>query len=100
MTMITHEELLRVASLSKLEIDANDLDHFAEGVNNIVDFVEQLQEVDTEGVEPTFHGNKLRDVYREDVAKLRGNTEELLANTPEREGNYIKVPEMIESEEA
>lgn len=100
MIMITREELLRVASLSKLEIDADDFEHFAEGINNVVELVEELKTVDTEGIEPTFHGNDLMDVYREDTPHLRGDTEQLLANAPEREGNFIKVPEMIESEEA
>lgn len=98
--MITREELLRVTSLSKLEIDANDFDDFAKGINDVVNLVEELQEVNTDGVEPTFHGNNLKDVYRADEPRLRENTEELLANAPERDGNFIKVPEMIENEEA
>lgn len=98
--MITREEIQHAAALAKIELEQADFDHFSEEIQTIIQMVEELQQVDTEGVEPTFYGNALMDVYREDVAHLRGNTEELLANAPEREGDYICVPEMIESEEA
>lgn len=98
--MITREELLHVASLAKIEISEADIQKFSEEINKTAEMAEELHEVDTEGVQPTFHGNHLMDVYREDEAKPKGNTEELLKNAPETEGNFIKVPEMIESEEA
>ena len=97
--MTKRDEILRVSKLAMLQFDDQKLDAFAQEFTSIIELVEHLQEVDTSGVEPTYHGNSLVNVFREDVV-VRGTVrEDFLANAPTAEDGFIKVPAIIESEE-
>lgn len=97
--MLTKDQIKHVAKLSKLSFPDEELAKFTDEFGRIIDMVEQLQEVDTEGVKPTYHGNQLTNVLREDKAIKRNKTEELLNNAPLAEGGYIQVPAILESGE-
>lgn len=92
------EEVARVASLAKLRFTDTEIDAFADGFNDIIEFVEHLQEVDTEDVKPTYHGNDLFNVFREDVAVRDNKMHAYLANAPTVHETFIQVPAIIESE--
>lgn len=97
--MTEREEIIRVANLSKLAFEETALDAFAREFSSIIELVEHLQEVDTTGVEPTYHGNPLINVFREDKVIRGTEREAFLANAKTTADGFIKVPAIIESEE-
>lgn len=97
--MTSKEEVTRVAKLAKLEFDAESLTTFATEFTSIIELVEKLQEVDTQGVEPTYHGNDLTNVLREDIVVRGTQREAFLENVKTSQDGFIKVPAIIESEE-
>ena len=98
--MVQPNDIKHVAKLAKLEIEASKIADFTTEFNAIIDFVEQLAEVDTTGVEPTYHGNQLLNVFREDVAKPGVERDVMLANAKTTKDGFIQVPAIMESEEA
>lgn len=98
--MISKDTILKVESLSKLEFTEEERVKFIDEFQKIIQMVEQLQEIDTEGVIPTYHGNNLINVYREDVPRVNENYQDLLDNAPSVENSFIQVPAIIETEEA
>ncbi|MBS4460957.1 MULTISPECIES: Asp-tRNA(Asn)/Glu-tRNA(Gln) amidotransferase subunit GatC [unclassified Facklamia] len=98
--MTERDEILRVANLAKLTFDEANLDAFASEFGSIIELVEHLQEVDTTGVEPTYHGNDLINIFREDKVIRGTQREDFLANAKTTQDGFIKVPAIIESEEA
>jgi len=93
--MITIKDVEHVALLARLELSAEEKKLYADQLNAILTYVEMLNELDTEDVPPTAHVLPLQNVFRED--KVGGNlpTEEVLANAPEREEQFFKVPKII-----
>ncbi|MGX7109201.1 Asp-tRNA(Asn)/Glu-tRNA(Gln) amidotransferase subunit GatC [Facklamia miroungae] len=96
--MITREDIQHVAQLAKLSFSEEELDQFTPNIQEIIGMVEQLQEVETEGIAPTYHGNQLKNIYREDVAVENATYQELLKNAPTAKDGYIQVPVIIEDE--
>lgn len=94
--MITRDDVKHVAQLAKLSFNETDLESFTQDIQSIVELVEHLEEVDTEGIEPTYHGNELKNVYREDVAVKNSDYQLLLANAPTAQDGFIQVPVIIE----
>lgn len=97
--MLKKEDIQRLASLSKLHLSDQEAQQFTQEIIKIIDFVEELQEVETDGLEPTYHGNNLMNVYREDEPVQADYTDALIENAPDHQDGYVKVPVMIESEE-
>ncbi|MDO4432293.1 MAG: Asp-tRNA(Asn)/Glu-tRNA(Gln) amidotransferase subunit GatC [Aerococcaceae bacterium] len=98
--MITRNDIQHVAKLAKLKFEEHALDQFTEEFNAIMELVEHLEEVDTTGVEPTYHGNQLVNVFRQDKAQVGVERERLLANAKTTKDGFIQVPAIMESEEA
>ena len=69
---ITKEEILHVAHLARLEIDEASIEKFAVQIGNILDYVDQLRQVDTRGVKPTSHALALTNAFREDAEQAPG----------------------------
>jgi aspartyl-tRNA(Asn)/glutamyl-tRNA(Gln) amidotransferase subunit C len=93
---ITREDVEKVALLSRLEVAGDDIAKFTGQLNAILDYVEVLNKVDTAGVEPTAHVLPLKNVMRPDAARTSLPREEALANAPEQEDGYFKVPKILE----
>lgn len=93
---ITRKDVEDVAVLSRLEFTAEEVDKFTGQLNAILDYVDMLSKVDTEGVEPTAHVLPLQNVMRADEAKVSLPRELALANAPEQEDGYFKVPKILE----
>lgn len=93
--MITIKDVEHVALLARLELSAEEKKLYADQLNAILTYVEMLNELDTEDVPPTAHVLPLQNVFRED--RVGGNLppEEVLANAPEREEQFFKVPKII-----
>lgn len=93
---ISEEEVRHVASLSKLSFSEEETTEFATTLSKIVDMVELLNEVDTEGVAVTTTMADRKTVMREDVAVAGDDRDELFKNVPQSENYYIKVPAILE----
>ena len=92
---ITREEVIHVANLARLDVDEALIDKFAKQIGMILEYIDSLNRVDTEGVTPTSHAISLTNAFREDDVKEDFDKDSALANAPEKEdGNFI-VPKII-----
>jgi aspartyl-tRNA(Asn)/glutamyl-tRNA(Gln) amidotransferase subunit C len=92
---ITKEEVLNVAHLARLDMADAAVDTFAGQIGKILDYIDQLNQVDTRGVFPTSHAISLTNAFREDEESPHLDRSAALANAPEKEdGNFI-VPRVI-----
>tara|TARA_B100001115_G_C15592481_1_gene283425 strand:+ start:79 stop:375 length:297 start_codon:yes stop_codon:yes gene_type:complete len=97
--MITKEEIIKIAKLSKLHVSENDLESYSKQISKILDYMSQLNEVDTENIDE--FSNKLFDNnqdLREDVVEPSLDRDKVLKNSPESDGVYVKVPKVISEE--
>lgn len=94
---INEETVKQVAKLAKLEIEEESIHAFTKEIDQIVDMVEQLEELDTEGVEGTYHGLPQKNVWREDKVQKGMDREELFKNVKTRKDGYIEVPAMFDN---
>jgi aspartyl-tRNA(Asn)/glutamyl-tRNA(Gln) amidotransferase subunit C len=93
---LSRDEVAKVALLARLRLTPEELDTFTGQLSSIVDFVAQLQEVDTSGVEPLAHGVEMRNVFRDDVRGPALDREAALANAPKRDAEGFLVPAVLE----
>lgn len=97
MAKITREDVLKLARLSKLELSEEQISRFTIELGEIVTYVEQLQAVDTSGLEPTDQVTGLVNVMREDEAlNYQASPEDLLKLAPQTENHQIKVKRVIQ----
>ncbi|SFC24987.1 aspartyl/glutamyl-tRNA(Asn/Gln) amidotransferase subunit C [Alkalibacterium subtropicum] len=94
---INEETVKQVAKLAKLEIEEESIHTFTKELDRIVDMVEQLEELDTEGVEGTYHGLPQKNVWREDKVQQGTDREALFKNVKTRKDGYIEVPAMFDN---
>ena len=92
MTEISRELLLHVAHLARLELRDDELERLEGQLNDILAAVSKVAELDLSDVPPTSHPLDVVNVWEEDVPRPCLTVEEALANAPEREGDYFKVP--------
>ena len=90
--MITEEEVEHVGWLARIEIDRSKSKEYAEQLNSVLDYFKQLDEVDTEGVEPTYHIEDLVNVLRPDNVIESLTQEEALQNTEHKKDGYFRAP--------
>lgn len=95
MTQITRDQVLHLAQLSNIQLDDAEVDAMATDLGNIVDYITQLEELNTDGVEPTYQVTGLQNVWREDEAVSGLSREQLLAIAPEVVDGSIKVPKVL-----
>ena len=95
MTTISTSDIQHLASLSSLALADDEVDGLRQDLENIIGYIEQLGELDTSGVEPTYQVTGLENVWREDEVKLGISRDELLALAPEKQNNQVKVPQVL-----
>ena len=95
-TKIDQAQVRRVAVLSRLELSDAEVAQFSTQLSSIVEYIEKLNELDTDNVEPLAHCLPVHNVLREDVPKPSLSNEAALANAPEREDEYFKVPKILD----
>jgi aspartyl-tRNA(Asn)/glutamyl-tRNA(Gln) amidotransferase subunit C len=93
---IDRDALQKIAHLARLEVKPEEEDALLASMENVLTWMEQLNEVDTEGVEPLTHVTDEVNNWREDVAHDSLSREEGLMNAPQHDETYIKVPKVIE----
>jgi aspartyl-tRNA(Asn)/glutamyl-tRNA(Gln) amidotransferase subunit C len=92
---ITKDEVLYVADLARLDLDEASIEKFAGQIGDVLEYVEKLNEVDTEGLRPTSHAISLTNAFREDEQRQPLDREKALANAPEKEDGNFVVPKII-----
>ena len=91
------DDVKKVAALARLELPGDDLARMQQQLSAILDYVDQLQQLDTEGVEPLAHPLPVQNVFREDEPAPSLPVDEALRNAPNRAGDYFAVPAVFES---
>ena len=96
---ITKEVVEYVAHLGRLDLESHEVDLYTEQLDRILQYMDKLNTLDTEGIYPTSHAIPVDCMLREDFVKDSFDIESSLQNAPERKGNFFKVPPIIEVEE-
>ncbi len=92
---VTRKDVEYIASLSKLKFEENELENFTHQLNDILAYVEKLNELDTENVMPLSHPVENNNVFREDELKPSITTEVALKNAPNKTEEFFRVPKVI-----
>ena len=92
---VSLNDLEKIAQLARLNLKESEKEKYLEQVNQILQYVEKLNEVDTNGVKPLSHSMDLVNVMREDINKKSLSQEEALRNAPSKNENYFKVPKVV-----
>jgi aspartyl-tRNA(Asn)/glutamyl-tRNA(Gln) amidotransferase subunit C len=95
MTKIDREQVHKVAHLARLELNAEEEERFTTQLSSILEYFEQLSELDTTDVEPTARAIDVTNVTRPDALQSYGDREQILDRAPEREGEFFKVPQIM-----
>ncbi|MDL1957264.1 MAG: Asp-tRNA(Asn)/Glu-tRNA(Gln) amidotransferase subunit GatC [Candidatus Desulfofervidus auxilii] len=92
---ISKAEVEHVARLARLKFNEKELTMFTEQLNQILFYMEKLNELNTKNVEPTYHALALNNVFREDEVKSSLSTEKVLNNAPQADKDMFVVPRVI-----
>ncbi|MCL1929881.1 Asp-tRNA(Asn)/Glu-tRNA(Gln) amidotransferase subunit GatC [Candidatus Saccharibacteria bacterium] len=92
---ITREEVRRLAELSNIFLADEEIDYLSGDLEKIVDYISELSELDTVGVEPTYQVTGLENVWQADEVGEHLTREELLALAPAVRDNCVKVPKVL-----
>ena len=95
MTKITKEEVKKVAHLARLELNEHEINNHAEQLEKILEYINQLEKIDTDNVACTTRAIEVTNVFRKDENKNFDYNEELLGLGPSREDKFFKVPKII-----
>ena len=93
--MLTKEDVLKIAKLSKLEFQEDEIEKFQTDLNKILEHMGILNNVDTTGVEPLFNVLDLKDRLRKDEVQSVDIKKELLKNAPNKDDDFIIVPKIV-----
>ena len=95
MTKISPEDVQKVAKLARLEIDEEDLKKYSNQLERILNYVAQLEKIDTQEVIPTTRAVEVINKTRKDIVEKSKVREELLDLAPVREGDFYRVPKIL-----
>jgi len=93
---ITREETLHVARLARLALSEGEADRLRQQLARLLDYMKQLDRLDTGEVVPTSHAVDVGTPFRDDAVRPFGDREALLRNAPDRAGDFFRVPRIIE----
>lgn len=94
--IISDETIEYVSILAKLELSREEKEQAKQDMGRMLDYIDQLNELDTEGVEPMSHVFPVHNVFREDVVTNRDDREAILKNAPEEKDGAFMVPRTVE----
>ena len=95
-TKIDQTQVRKVARLSRLELTEAEVEEFTGQLSAILDYVEKMNELDTANIEPLAHCLPISNVFRQDRVKESLGTEKTLSNAPQRDGEFFKVPKILD----
>ncbi len=94
--IISDETIEYVGILAKLELSEEEKEQAKKDMGSMLDYIDQLNELDTTGVEPMSHIFPVQNVFREDVVVGGDESEKTLANAPEQKDNMFLVPKTFD----
>lgn len=86
----------KVAKLARLDLSEAEVGEFTRQLGGILEYVEKMNQLDTQEVTPLAHCLAISNCFRDDVVKDSLGTEKALANAPERDGDFFKVPKILD----
>lgn len=92
---ISKTEVEKICDLANIKVDESEKEKFSEELGDILTYIEKLDELDTEGIEPTAYPVPLRNVLREDKVGKSLEKEKAVENAPDKYKNQIKVPPIM-----
>ena len=95
MRRISSDEVKKVAQLARLELNENEINQHAEQLEKILEYIKQLEKINTDNIPCTTRAIEVVNVLRKDERKDYANSEELLDLAPSREDKFFKVPKII-----
>lgn len=96
MTLLSREEVIQIASLSGLHLSDSSIPEFQKDIETVLEHVATLNQLDTEGVKPTYQVNNLQNVWRQDVVDQPLEGSDLVALAPEHgSDNTVTVPKVL-----
>ena len=95
--IISEDTIEYVAALAKLKLEEDQKDKAIEDLNRILAYIDTMNELDTDGIEPMSHAFEVKNVFREDVVTNEEETEALLANAPVKKNGCFVVPKTVET---
>ncbi len=93
---LTRDDVVKVALLGRLKLSADELERMTSQLGRVLEYVDILNEVDTEPVEPLAHPIELANVFRDDVERKCLPREDALANAPKTDGRFFVVPAILD----
>ncbi|MHC4212194.1 MAG: Asp-tRNA(Asn)/Glu-tRNA(Gln) amidotransferase subunit GatC [Planctomycetota bacterium] len=93
---IDQQQVRKVAKLSRLDLSDAEVEEFTGQLSAILGYVEKMNELDTESVEPLAHCLPVHNVFREDIVRESLGTEKALANAPQEDGEFFRVPKILD----
>ncbi|MDD3607644.1 MAG: Asp-tRNA(Asn)/Glu-tRNA(Gln) amidotransferase subunit GatC [Candidatus Moranbacteria bacterium] len=96
--MLTIEEVRKIAVLAKIKLTAQEEERHAETISAVLEYMKILNEVNTEGVEPTFEVNDLKNIWREDKIKKCDYGVDLVEQFPQKYAGMLVVPGVFDNE--
>lgn len=95
---ISQEQVRHIAMLARLKLTDDEVASFSQELSAILDYVNQLEEVNVENVDPTAHVVNINNVFRDDVVRPSFDPDTALANAPNREESFFKVPKVLDQD--
>jgi aspartyl-tRNA(Asn)/glutamyl-tRNA(Gln) amidotransferase subunit C len=95
---LTRADVLKVARLARLKLTHAEIDDYTDKLGSVLAYVESLNEIDTEDVEPMVHAVELSNVFRPDETAPSLAREAALANAPKTDGQFFLVPQILDAE--
>jgi aspartyl-tRNA(Asn)/glutamyl-tRNA(Gln) amidotransferase subunit C len=95
---VTPEEVRHIATLARLKLSDAEIERFTRELGDIIGYVEKLREVDITGIEPTAHAVGAHNVFRDDEIQPSPGVDMAMANAPERQDGFFRVPKVLEQD--
>ena len=93
---VTKKDVEYIANLARLKLDENEEERLVKDMNQILEYIDLLNEVDTHEIQPLEHVTELATRFRNDVALTPIDHESALKNAPDADSDYFRVPKVIE----
>ena len=95
MSRISKEQVKKVAELARIELNEDEIDHHSYQLEKILDYINQLEKIDTENIPCTTRAIEVVNVVRDDINEKFNETDQILDLAPSREDDFFKVPKII-----
>ena len=93
---VSKEDVKHIAKLSKLNLTEKELEKYTNELSSIVDFANELSNINVDGVKPTAHILDIKNVFRKDEVQPSYDREEILKNAPSKDAGCVTVPKVVE----